>query len=150
MKHFSLIFLSVALCSPLLAAARIDFDRESLLFRGKAVTESPTEDNEMVVWVGRIDDKNARHNQHQHDLKFSKKDDGRSFDLDSEGLTNLHHDTEKNYLVEIVAVKTPRFLFWGNDLKVRSFRVLEELEAVPHVNSNESPLREGIRLMDRI
>lgn len=90
---------------------------------------------EIVTWVGEIKDEASDHTtEHRHALKFIKKDDGKKYSIvDSPELVKLHHETEKNYLVEIEAEKTPRFLFWGGNLIVKNFKVLHELASVPHL-----------------
>lgn len=90
---------------------------------------------EIVKWVGEIKDEDSDHTtEHNHSLEFVKKDDGKEYDVvDSPELVKLHHETEKNYLVEIEAEKTPRFLFWGGNLIVKNFKVLEETASVPHL-----------------
>jgi hypothetical protein len=90
---------------------------------------------EIVKWVGEIKDEASDHTtEHQHALEFVKKDDGKVYDIvESPELVKLHHETEKNYLVEIEAEKKPRFLFWGGNLIVKNFTVLEETASVPHL-----------------
>lgn len=90
---------------------------------------------EIVKWIGEVKDEASDHTtEHQHALEFVKKDDGKEYDIvDSPELVKLHHETEKNYLVEIEAEKTPRFLFWGGNLIVKNFKVLEETALVPHL-----------------
>ena len=83
---------------------------------------------EIVKWIGEVKDDASNHTtRHGHELEFVKKDDGKEYDIvDSPDLQNLHHETGKNFLVEIEAEKTPRFLFWGGNLIVKNFKVLEE------------------------
>ncbi len=90
---------------------------------------------EIVKWIGEVKDEASDHTtEHQHSLEFTKKDNGKEYDIvDSPELVKLHHETEKNYLVEIEAEKTPRFLFWGGNLIVKNFKVLEETAVVPHL-----------------
>ena len=90
---------------------------------------------EIVKWVGEIKDEAATHTtDHKHELKFVKKDDGKEYAVvDSPELVKLHHESEKNFLVEIEAEKTPRFLFWGGNLIVKNFKILEEGSSVPHL-----------------
>ena len=61
-------------------------------------------------------------------------------------LASLHCSTEKDLNVSMKAEKTPRFLFWGGNLKVKEFEVLEELEAQPHIASEitRRPSAEGL------
>lgn len=117
-------------------------DRDPLSSFRDRTTVSQTPSGESIKWVGTISDESLAHNEHRHFLKFTRKSDGESFDLDSKSLMTLHHDREKNFLVEITAIRTPRFLFWGNNLIVKDFRILEELESVPH-KELERPIRES-------
>jgi hypothetical protein len=92
---------------------------------------------EIVKWVGEIGDEASDHTtEHSHRLKFINQETGKSYDIvDSPELVRLHHDTEKNYLVEIEAEITPKFLLWGGNLIAKSFKVLEETASVPHLES---------------
>lgn len=113
---------------------RVGFDRRPSEFKP-----------EIVKWVGEIKDEASAHTtKHQHALEFIKRDDGKVYDIvDSPDLVKLHHETEKNYLVEIEAEKTPRFLFWGGNLIVKNFRIVDELGTVPHLPPPpSSPVRE--------
>lgn len=61
-------------------------------------------------------------------------------------LAQLHCAKEKDFLVRLKAEKTSRFLFWGGGLKVLEFQVLQESEAQPHKqvqNSRESSFDRG-------
>jgi len=91
---------------------------------------------EKVQWTGVLSEEDGYHyNQHEfgHDLEFTRQSDGKSFDVvDSEELAAVHIEKEKNLLVEIEGEKTSRFLFWGGNLIVTKFKVLQELEQIPH------------------
>ena len=88
---------------------------------------------EKVKWVGYIEADGSHTSKHYHDLDFVRQSDGESFDvIKSPALEKIHCDTEKRLLVEIEAERTPKVLFWGNNLIVKKFTVLEELEPVPH------------------
>lgn len=95
----------------------------------------PTSSPDIVKMVGEISDSASDHTTlHEHQLEFKSRETGDTYNIvDSPDLVKLHHQTEKNYLVEIVAEKTPRFLFWGGNLIVKSFRVLNETAVVPHL-----------------
>jgi hypothetical protein len=108
---------------------------EDQRFDPKPVKSEP----EIVKWVGNVKDEVVDHTtEHKHALKFVKKGDNEEFDIvDSPELVKLHHETEKNYLMEIEAEKTPRFLFWGGSLIVKKYKVLEETASIPHFDSIE-------------
>lgn len=96
---------------------------------------------EIVKWIGEVkDDASSHTTRHEHELEFVKKDDGKEYDIvDSPDLQNFHHETGKNFLVEIEAEKTPKFLFWGGNLIVKNFKVLEETsDVIPHAKPLES------------
>lgn len=98
----------------------------------KNVPPSPPE---IVKWVGEISDSASDHTTlHGHKLEFKNRETGDTYNIvDSPKLVKLHHETEKNYLVEIEAEKTSRFLFWGGNLIVKNFKVLSETASVPHL-----------------
>lgn len=125
-------FLQNAVLITLIVSNASSFGRG---LRTEASRNTKARQPEIVDWVGEVKDDPASHNSdHDHDLEFVKKDDGESYDIvDSPELLNLHHTTGKNYLVRMEAEKTPRFLFWGGNLIVRKFDVLEETsESLPH------------------
>ena len=89
----------------------------------------------VVSWVGEIKDTSLSHTtRHFHELEFTNKETGKSYDIvDSPELKKLHCESGKNFLVKIEAERTPRVLFWGNNLIVKSFTVLGETsEVVAH------------------
>jgi len=91
---------------------------------------------ESVKWTGIIQEEKGYHtpnHENGHDLEFVRQDDKEIFDVvDSEGLLNTHAEKEKNLLVEVEGEITPRFLFWGGNLVVKNFKVLNELGEIPH------------------
>lgn len=129
MKVLNLLLITF-LCTTVNATGS-DHDHDFNRFRDREPS-TQTSSGETVTWIGSIGDDWDSHNEHQHDLKFTRQNDGKSFDLESKPLMTLHHERERNLLVEITAVRTPKFLFWGNNLIVKEFKVLKELETVPH------------------
>ena len=95
----------------------------------------PSSAPEIVKWVGEISDPVSDHTTlHGHKLEFKSRVTGDTYDIvDSPKLVRLHHEAEKDYLVEIEAEKTSRFLFWGGNLIVKNFKVLSEIGSVPHL-----------------
>ncbi len=70
-------------------------------------------------------------------LEFTDDISGKSFELeDAENLEALHCEKEKDFVVNIVAKKEAQFLFWGGDLKLKSFEILEEKDSAPHIRVN--------------
>ncbi len=133
-KHIYVVFL-VVLATYSSAFAIKGKDRD--LNDRKSVKSEP----EIVKWLGEVkDDASSHTTRHGHELEFVKKDDGEEYDIvDSPDLQNLHHETGKNFLVEIEAEKTPKFLFWGGNLIVKNFKVLEETsDVIPHTNPPDS------------
>lgn len=92
--------------------------------------------SETVTWSGIVKEEDGYHtvgHRFGHSLEFVKQDDGAKYDIvDSDELESLHIQKEKNLLVEITAEKTNRFLFWGGNLIVKNFKVLQELDDIPH------------------
>lgn len=114
-------------------------EREGRFMQMERATQAEASEPDMVYWIGRIKDDEFSHNSnHEHELQFVKEN-GDTFDIvDSPELVKLHHETEKNYLLAIEAERTPRFLFWGGNLIVKTFKVIEESGAVPHLSPEES------------
>lgn len=109
--------------------------------RSGALKSNGRSEPEIVRWTGEIKDSPSSHTtKHWHNLEFIRQSDGKEFDITSSPeLVKLHHETEKNFLVEIEAEKTPRFLFWGGNLIVKSFRVLKETSpAIAHNKTEQS------------
>ena len=122
------------------------FNSQSVLaFRGIDPDRSEVKDQkpEIVKWVGVVKGTEDYHTtDHDHELVFVRQSDGEDFDIvDSPKLVKLHHNSEKNYLMEIEAEKTSRFLFWGGNLIVKNFKVLKELETVAHKKPARTPVR---------
>lgn len=126
MKSYSLSLALIAVTSlSIHPAFAMERDGGPRFNRDSNIKSEP----EIVKWVGEVRDELSSHTtDHEHDLKFIKQDTGDDYDIvDSPELVKLHHETEKNYLMEIEAEKTPRFLFWGGNLVVKNFRVVKEL-----------------------
>lgn len=67
-------------------------------------------------------------------LEFTDSESGKTYELeDAESLAALHCEKEKDFVVKLTAEKEARFLFWGGDLKVKSFEILEEMTFAPHI-----------------
>ena len=89
-----------------------------------------------VKWVGTLVEKRGYHtpeHSSNHALELVRQDNNEEYDvIESESLLGVHIEKDKDLLVEIEGEVTPRFLFWGGDLIVKSFKILNELEAIPH------------------
>lgn len=107
-----------------------------ILAFGILVFAQSTFASEMVKWTGTVKEDSGYHtpgHTYGHDLTFVKQDDGESFDIvDSPELEKIHVQKDKNLLVEVEAEKTSQFLFWGGNLIVKNFTVVEELAEIPH------------------
>lgn len=111
------------------ASARPRRDHDFLRDNGKQIKYN----FEKVKWLGYVEADGSHTTKHYHDLDFVRKSDGESFDIiDSPELEKIHCSSSKRLLVEIEAERTPKVLFWGNNLIVKKFTVLEELEELPH------------------
>ena len=96
-------------------------------------TKSEKSEPEIVKWEGYVEADGGHTTRHDHDLEFVRQSDGETFDIvDSPALEKVHCDTSKKLRVKIEPEKTSRFLFWGGNLIVKNFEVLEELDQVPH------------------
>ena len=108
----------------------------SILLIGFTLSQSSFAAAENVKWTGVSREQSGYHtpsHANGHSLEFVRQDDKKAFDVvDSEGLLNTHAEKEKNLLVEVEGEITPRFLFWGGNLVVKNFKVLNELDEIPH------------------
>lgn len=88
--------------------------------------------------IGKIAESPDDHtSNHEHQLRFVRLDDGEVFDIvESPELLKMHCKSEKNPVVEIEGYRTGKFLFWGGNLVVTSFKVHEDIEVsrIAHVN----------------
>ena len=98
----------------------------SLALYGMSLSSPTAYAAEKVRWTGMVRDSETAHTTfHDHDLQFVRLEDGVEFDVvENEKLKALYCSTEKNYVVKVEGELTPRFLFWGGNLKVSSFEVL--------------------------
>ena len=147
-RTFSLLAVSAILLTQPLSAFAIGGGGE----RSGRMQRQKTSQPEVVRWVGLVKDEASTHTtEHEHALQFVRKDTGDSYDIkDSPDLVKLHHETEKNYLVELEAEKTSRFLFWGGNLIVKNFKVLEEAsDRIPHQEPAPFERRTSIGAGDR-
>lgn len=88
---------------------------------------------EIIKWEGYIESDGGHTTRHDHYLEFVRKSDGESFNIvDSHAIEKVHCDTSKKLLVKIEAEKTSRFLFWGGNLIVNKFEVLEQVASLTH------------------
>jgi len=96
--------------------------------------------------IGEVTDDSSTHTtEHEHELKFKNQETGEVLDIvDSPSLVKLHHESEKNLLIEAQVARTPKVLFWGNNLVVKNFRVIKETsDVIPHVYVNTAPARKS-------
>ncbi len=98
-----------------------------------------SEDTAAVKWTGLLKEKRGYHYytpDQSHNLEFITNSDNQSFDIvESNELVSYHTQKDKILEVEIEGEITPRFLFWGGNLKVSSFKVLRELEDISRRDS---------------
>ena len=80
--------------------------------------------------IGRVTESPTDHTtKHEHDLQFVRLSDGETFDIvDSPALLKEHCESEKNSVVDVEGYRTGKFLFWGGNLVVTSFKVHEDIE----------------------
>ncbi len=132
MKITSISVLVLALTVGLLMNNAVAAEREA--FRSEKGSHTRSEPA-IVRWVGTVQDGSDTHTtNHEHELMFKRESDGETFAMQkNEELVKLHHETEKNLKIEIEGEVTPKFLFRGGNLIVKSFTLIEETgERVPH------------------
>ncbi len=77
---------------------------------------------------------------HDCDLEIVEDSTGNQMDIvESPDLLKRHCQNDRELRVSLTAEKTPRFLFWGGNLKVKNFEILEELR----------PMRKSALLSER-
>ena len=126
--------LLISVCGFVLAAvtayARIDERHDHSIHQ-----KSKPRPKEVVNWVGKTHCMHTSHTtNHTHRLEFVNEETGEEFDLESSKLIEIHCKTGKNYRVEVTAEKSGGFLFWNGDLKVKSYKVLAELDDEVYVH----------------
>lgn len=101
-----------------------------------AITALPAWASEPVKWTGVIQDEQGYHSVNHdssHDLEFVQEGDQKALKVvDNKSLLKLHSEKDKNLVVKIEGEVTPQFLFWGGNLKIRTFEVLKELGEIEH------------------
>lgn len=92
--------------------------------------------SEIVKWTGVVQEEGGYHtpnHRFDHDLEFILQENGQTFNIENNPeLLAIHSAKEKNLLVEIDATKSDRFLFWGGNLTIKSFKVIKELNDIAH------------------
>ena len=92
--------------------------------------------SDSVKWVGILTERRGYHtieHSDKHVLELVRQDNNETYKvIESEALLGTHIEKDKKLLVEIEGELTPRFLFWGGNLIVKSFKVLNELDEIPH------------------
>jgi hypothetical protein len=119
-SYIGILFLSFLITPTLAFPQKLEFwDRsEGRPLKNKFVPE-------IVTWIGQVKEEASSHAT-EHDLKFIMLS-GKKYDIvDSPDIVKFRHETNKNYLVEIEAEKTPTFLFWGGKLVVKKFKIISE------------------------
>ncbi|MGE4108230.1 MAG: hypothetical protein AB7F66_13530 [Bacteriovoracia bacterium] len=121
MKLYPLVVIAV--CLFILGTSAFAETKEGR-FSAERVTKST---QKTVRWLGEIKDDSGHTVNHRHDLKFVRTDTGDSYSVvDSPAIEKLHHETDKNYVVEATGEVTPKFLFWGGNLIITKFKVIAE------------------------
>lgn len=72
-------------------------------------------------------------------IQFVSLDGTQKYDVtNSPEITNLIQENESSYIVKINGELTPKFLFWGGDLVIKSFEILGKKPAPPHLVMSSS------------
>lgn len=90
---------------------------------------------ESVKWTGVVQERSGHHtpsHDMKHELELVKEDGERINIVDSPSLMNLHKEKDRNLVVELSGELTSQFLFWGGNLVVKDFKVLEEGDEIAH------------------
>lgn len=87
-----------------------------------------------------FDDSNSHDDRHEHILKFKDNTTGEVYSLaHNQGLLDMHHNSERNVMVELKGEIKSKFIIWGQELVVKEYKVLQEVgEKIPHKKYNES------------
>jgi len=129
MRNIHYLMLAMAVTT----AAIANSNPEVNLDKSTSKSSQSLEKDNMVTWTGYIESNGRHTTKHDHSLEFVRKADGKTFDVvESPDLEKVHCERSKKLLVEINAERTPRILFWGNNLIVKNFKVLAELTELPH------------------
>jgi len=92
--------------------------------------------NENIKWTGVLQESKGFHSTNhtnEHSLVFVSKETGKTFDVeDNQELISTHTEKDKKLLIEVEGEVTPHFLFWGGNLIIKSYKILEDLEPMVH------------------
>ncbi len=94
---------------------------------------SHAESNPEMTMTGTISCNPQSHTtEHDHELIFKDSGTGNEYDIvDSPDLLTYHHETNKDLSAEVSGHLTSKFLFWGGNLVVASYKILSEGDAQP-------------------
>lgn len=127
-----------------------------IILFGLTISQPVMASNDSVKWIGTLIERRGYHtpeHSERHVLELRRQDNSETYKvIKSEALVATHIEKDKKLLVEIEGELTPRFLFWGGNLIVKSFIVLNELDEIPHHESvnQQSTLREYRSLRGRL
>lgn len=96
--------------------------------------------NENIKWTGVLQESKGHHSANhtsEHSLVFVNKETGKTFDVENnQELVMSHIEKDKKLLIEAEGEFTSRFLFWGGNLIIKSYKILEDLEPIAHYDPN--------------
>jgi len=124
----------------------------SLVVAGYSVTtamaSNQNESTNKVSWTGVVRcEKYSHANEHGCDLEFENSDTSKTISVvESPDLLKRHCENDRDLKVKVAGELTPRFLFWGGNLKISSFEVIEELSPMPEtakLSARPRTIREG-------
>lgn len=112
----------------------------------KASSDSESKSNE-VNWTGIVRCEAYSHAQnHDCNLEFEDAETKDTYSVvESPDVLKRHCSNERDLKVKVVGELTSKFLFWGGNLKVKSFDVIEELDPMPrtaYMSERPRPIRE--------
>lgn len=77
-------------------------------------------------------------------LELVDESSGKSIGLvNAEELERLHCDKEQDFIATVSGVMTPKFLFWGGNLKVNRYEIADEQLPVPHIVAGPTFIKGG-------
>ena len=133
MKHFICIFALISTLT-LTANAEAIGDHRSSDFRSK-IKYIP----EILELKGIVKSDGNHQTDCDVDLELVETETGKTYSISEPGeLAQLHCSKENDFLVTLKAERTSKFLFWGGNLEVQGFQVLEELETQPHIQTKNT------------
>lgn len=99
--------------------------------------------SESAKWTGVLQESKGYHSTNhtsEHSLVFVSNETGKTFEVeDNQELISSHIEKDKKLLMEAEGEVTSRFLFWGGNLIIKNYKILEDLEPIVHYDPTYRP-----------